>query len=390
MRILFSSFDEVPSFKGAATHILGGLCEVIKTHQVNLITLGTQPIPSALNLHHLPVNIPEPNYFLRGQLFRKCIAQWLARHKVDMIHFRTPWEGLAAIRSGVPYIYEVNGVPSVELKYYYPTLSTTVLAMFHHWERQCVQYATAVLVPSARNKEFMIKTYQVDPAKVWIFPNARGALTTARAGDHRDTGSLRGVYIGTLSPWQGVQWGVKAFKDMADRFTLDIFTPTTGTPLRKLVRRLQRFGLDRCITLHPAKPMSLLRHDLCRYDFALTPLLKTARNTVQGCCPIKTLDYLCAGLPSVASDLEVNRSWVEHGRTGLLFEPNRLSSLQHTLEDLWASRQNLPQVKQACLQQAQKIWTWREYSQRLVDFYRDIRAAVRQAPVDIVSVQVPN
>jgi glycosyltransferase involved in cell wall biosynthesis len=390
MRILFSSFDEVPSFKGAATHILGGLCEVIKTHQVNLITLGTQTIPSALNLNHLPVNIPEPNYFLRGQLFRKFITQWLATHRVDMIHFRTPWEGLPAIRSGVPCIYEVNGVPSVELKYYYPTISTTVLAMFHHWELQCVQQAAAVLVPSVRNKEFIIKTYGVDPSKVWVFPNARGIITSALPGGDSDTGFLRGVYIGTLSPWQGVQWAVKAFKDMADRFTLDIFTPTTGAPLRKLVRRLQRLGLDRSIQLHPAKPMSLLRPELSRYDFALTPLLKTARNTVQGCCPIKTLDYLCAGLPSVASDIEVNRTWIEHGTTGLLFEPNRLSSLQCTLEDLWASRQSLPQVKQACLQQAQRIWSWHEYSQKLSDFYRELRASVRQLPPDIASAQVPN
>ncbi len=198
------------------------------------------------------------------------------------------------------------------------------------------------------------------------------------------------VYIGTLSPWQGVQWGVKAFKEIADRFTLDIFTPTMGTTLHKFARRLQRLGLDRRIRLHPAKPMSLLRHELSRYDFALTPLLKTARNTLQGCCPIKTLDYLCAGLPSVASDLEVNRTWIEHGTTGLLFEPNRLSSLQCTLEDLWESRQSLPQVKQACLHQAQRIWTWREYSQKLSDFYRDLRASVQQAPPDIVSVQVPN
>ena len=380
----------MPSFKGAATHILGGLCEVIKTHQVNLITLGTQPIPSASNFTHVPLHIPERNYFLRGQLFRKRIAQWLAVHAVDLIHFRSPWEGVPAIRSGVPCIYEVNGVPSVELKYYYPALPDSVLAMFRQWERYCVERAVAMLVPSTRTKSFLVNTYQVDPGKVCVFPNARAAIDPQRWYPESEASHLRGVYIGSLSPWQGLQWGAKAFHKLADRFTLDVYTPAADTTLRRFARRLHRLGLEHNIVIHPAKPMSLLRQDLKRYDFALTPLLKTARNTLQGCCPIKTLDYLCAGLPNVASDLEVNRAWIEHGTTGLLFEPNRLSSLHSTLEDLWSSRQSLPHIRQACLQRAQKIWTWSEYSRTLSDFYAELRPAMSQSPQDTARALVPN
>ena len=57
----------------------------------------------------------------------------------------------------------------------------------------------------------------------------------------------------------------------------------------------------------------------------LAPLLKTERNTAQGCFPVKLLDYLAHGLWIAGSDLFVVRQVVRPGENGFLFPPgNRL------------------------------------------------------------------
>lgn len=53
----------------------------------------------------------------------------------------------------------------------------------------------------------------------------------------------------------------------------------------------------------------------------MAPLRETARNTVQGCCPVKMIESMAAGVPVAASNLEAVRQWMTHGREGVLVEP---------------------------------------------------------------------
>src|SRR5438045_4046163 len=100
MHVLYVSFDEVPSFKGASTHILSGLRDVIQHYRTTLISLGASKLPSSARFTHAPVLIPERNYLRRALEFRSHISNVLSRKRFDVIHFRGPFEGLSIVMSG--------------------------------------------------------------------------------------------------------------------------------------------------------------------------------------------------------------------------------------------------------------------------------------------------
>ena len=49
--------------------------------------------------------------------------------------------------------------------------------------------------------------------------------------------------------------------------------------------------------------------------------METARNTWQGCCPVKIVESMAAGTPVIASDLAVSRELIRDGENGLLAAP---------------------------------------------------------------------
>jgi glycosyltransferase involved in cell wall biosynthesis len=55
-----------------------------------------------------------------------------------------------------------------------------------------------------------------------------------------------------------------------------------------------------------------------RMRFTVAPLAETARNTWQGCCPVKMVESMASGTPVIASDLAVSRELVRHGEDGWL------------------------------------------------------------------------
>src|SRR5919107_1523920 len=96
-RVLYTAFDIVPSPKGASTHILHNIRGLVNSQfDVHLLT---------------------PN---------------------DGVHYRNIWDGLAVARNkkrfGYKTLFEVNGLPSIELKYHYPGIDLNLLAKIKEQE----------------------------------------------------------------------------------------------------------------------------------------------------------------------------------------------------------------------------------------------------------------
>ena len=72
-KVFYASFDEVPSFKGASTHILANCRAILRHFELTLVTLGDNPLPSITHGHfkHIPLGISHTNYLIRGKKFRQ-------------------------------------------------------------------------------------------------------------------------------------------------------------------------------------------------------------------------------------------------------------------------------------------------------------------------------
>lgn len=364
MRILYVSFDEVPSYKGASTHILSGIRVPVEAHHITLLTLGTISLPRQKNFLHVPLRIEEKNYLKRALLFQERVKQFIADNKYDLIHFRGPFEGASAVELHSQTIYEVNALPSIELPYTHSALTESLLEKIRILEKRCLTSCTKIICPSEKIKTLISEVCpNINSAKILVLPNGYDPSTIVSSTN--ESQSMKGVYIGTLSPWQGILWSLKAFRDLGETYSLDIYSPYNKIFWRRAERRIKRYQLEDRVSLNPALHKGVLSQHLSRYDFALAPLLKTERNTRQGCCPLKILDYLSHGLPTIASDLFVVREIIKDPNYPYFFHPGSVLSLKATLERMRVKRCTSEYI----LSLLKDHLTWKDYGTKLCHVY---------------------
>lgn len=354
----------MPSYKGASTHILAFCRALAQEHRVTLLTLGDRPLPPWHGFTHGVFPLDEPNPLRRGLAFRERVSAWLTRHPVDVVHFRSPWEGVAAADLGVPCVYEVNGLPSMELSYHYPKVTGHTLEVLSRWEARCLAVASAVVCPAEQIRtNLLVRHPEVEPGRITVIPNGYFEVTLSRRRPRRPPDQpVPLVYLGTLSPWQGVFWALRALRGLGERFSLDIYAPyhRVLSPLaEKCIRTFSLAG-----TVRLCGPVDRVRFSevLPRYAVGLCPLTPTSRNLEQGCCPVKLLDYASFGLWAVAPDLPAVREVVTQGKSGFLYRAGDPDSFRQALMDA-ASAPAAPHPRDGGLV------TWEEAGRRLRRVY---------------------
>ena len=92
--------------------------------------------------------------------FRRRLEHWFhQRGRVSVIHFRSIFEGywLANNKERLcdRLIYEVNGLPSIELKYRYPAVADDVelLVKLRNQEEHCLQAADQLITEWSRQRK---------------------------------------------------------------------------------------------------------------------------------------------------------------------------------------------------------------------------------------------
>jgi glycosyltransferase involved in cell wall biosynthesis len=365
MKIAYLAPDVVPAPKGAAVRIE----RTIRT----LIALG----------HDVDALTPDPaegtpaNYLARMLAFRAQAARWLEDRRADLVQFRSIWEGAAAVawarRVGARAVFEAHGFPSVELPYHFPALARhgQVLDKLIADERYVLAASDSVWVPSAITARY-VRRLGVPGARVHVVPNAvdPGAFAPPPAPPP-DVPPLRLVYVGTLSPWQGLTTLVEALalRRGAAPVEVHVVGPLKGAwgrALRSLARSLRvqhkvRFAGP---VAHVDLPPILRTAHAC-----VAPLAADARNTLQGCCPIKLLEYMAAGRPILATRLPVTEDILEHGVSAHLVRPGSAAALADGIQWLVAH----PEERERLGARAREAALARFTPER---FQRDVAAAL--------------
>jgi glycosyltransferase involved in cell wall biosynthesis len=328
MRILYLAPDSVPAPKGASVRIERTVATLRALgHEVDLFT----PAAGATG----------PGNFLERMLrFRGAAGAWLAGRRGDLVQFRSIWEGVAAIRwarrTGAPAVFEVHGLPSVELPYHFPALAREerLVAKIIAEERAVIAASDRFVAPSRTTARFLQRLGAPAEA-VAVIPNAvDGALfspggASDAAGGLADEPPRRIVYVGTLAPWQGLATLCEALALLrgAGAFELHVVGPAKGTWTRGLRQLVARLRLRPVV--HVSGPMA--QRDLVPVlraaHVCVAPLPADARNQLQGCCPIKLLEYMAAGRPILSTRVAPVEEILEHGATGHLVAPGSASAL---------------------------------------------------------------
>ena len=329
MKILYLAPDTVPAPKGASVRI-GLTVATLRAlgHEVEVLTLPPPSSPPA-------PDAPTLNFLTRMLRFREEAAAWLAERRADLVQFRGLWEGVPALewarRHGVPAVFEAHGFPSLELPYHFPALARAerVLQKLVSEERLLVSGARHFVVPSLTTARYL-QRLGVPAERVSIVPNAvevelfRPPLTPPAA-----VPPLRLVYQGTLSPWQGLETLLEATSLLRGRglVELHVVGPAKSAWRARLRSVARALRVHHVLHLSPAMAQPDLVPVLQTAHVCVAPLPDDARNVVQGCCPIKLLEYMAAGRPILSTAIAPVEELVEHGQTAHLVRPGSAFAL---------------------------------------------------------------
>jgi glycosyltransferase involved in cell wall biosynthesis len=383
-RILYTAFDVVPSPKGASTHITYFTRGLINAgYDVMLITAGDHDLPETDTYEGATLlRAPETgdnNFLKRALNFGEYIAAHIDQSPpFDLAHVRDVWGGfpLMNLSGGLncPLLFEVNGLPSIEMKYHYPALSDTpVIGKIKERERATLQFAAAIICVSQVTRAYLA-SLGLDPAKITVIPNGvdTDAFTPTPPRPFADIPEL--LYIGTLADWQGLQTAILALPLIVAQqpVRLRIVGRARKRHRKLLTKMARKLGVEACLSIEEAIPPSEIPALIAGADICIAPLGYNDRNVTQGCCPLKVLEYMAAGRPLVASNLPVVRELIRDDRDALLFQPNSPDDLARAVLKLLNQPDLAHRLAQNAAEHVRQNFTWKGAQQKLLAVYEDL------------------
>ncbi|MFZ5857877.1 MAG: glycosyltransferase family 4 protein [Chloroflexota bacterium] len=383
-RVLYSAFDVVPSPKGASTHILHNLRGLVERgYEVHLITPSDGILPLDDSIEGARVTRVaqdmSQNFLARAADFGRAVMRHIAlAPRYDVVHYRSVWCGLplaqARHQHGYKTLFEVNGLPSVELKYHYPSIEPELLMKIKEQEIATLHLSDAVICPSRVTRDY-IASLGLDPKRVTVVPNGvspsdfPSSPLPARAGRVPTL-----LYIGTLADWQGLDVLIKALPKILEKreVRLQIVGRGRSRQRKLLAKYIRKLGIEANVLIQPAVPHHDIPALIASADICVAPLGLNDRNVTQGACPIKVLEYMAAARPLLASNMPIVRELVREDVDALLFSPSDPDDLARQALALLADPDLSKRLSESASARARTKFTWHESQKKLARVYENL------------------
>lgn len=377
---LYAAFDRYPSCKGAAIHIERFAGSLFDTVGCGLLyVLGDPDTPAfqqEANSQIVRFTDDVPNFLERTLAFGKQLHSIVGTYgeNLKICHFRDPWSGVAILSQPnrrFVSVYEVNGLPSVELVHHYPLLAPSTRDKIAAVESFCLHNADQIVVPSHTIKHCLIAR-GVAQNKITVIPN--GADIAAKRQKPPGAPDRYLIYFGGLQNWQGVDVLFKAFSYLQDFSDLHLVMCVSNRS--RLVKHYQKLADKLEISAKIIWHYELDQEELAKWrDNALisvAPLKDCARNIEQGCCPLKILESMAAAIPVVSSTMPAVKEIIDNDVDGKLVYPDRPSELARSVRILLEYPELRVKLGNNARKKIKKEFSWEDSLGQLSDLYRGL------------------
>ena len=383
-RVLYSAFDIVPSPKGASTHILHNIRGLVNgKYDVHLITPNDGLLPEEDHVEgaratRFSQDVTK-NFLERAIHFGKAVSNHLALHaEYDVAHYRSVWDGLSIaqgkMRYGYKTLFEVNGLPSVELKYHYPGIEPELISKIKEQEIATLHLSDAIVCPSNVTRDY-IASLGLSRKLITVIPNgvSPSDFSPSPLPSHEGRTPMI-LYVGTLADWQGLDIVIKALPKVLEQknVRLQIIGRGRSRQRKVLSKQIRKLGLEGSVSIQSPVPHHEIPALIAEADICVAPLGLNDRNVTQGACPIKVLEYMAAGRPLVASNMPIVRELVREDVDALLFSPNDPDDLTHKILMLLNDASLSKQLADSASKQALTKFTWHESQRKLLKVYKKL------------------
>ncbi len=381
--LIYISFDRFPAPKGAATHI-SAFADALGAEfgDLELVTLPGREgftMPEMRGVRHFELPAQGANIITRAMAFRAELGRWWSGRKVDVVHVRSIYEGypLAKRKKDVCdfFVYEVNGLPSIELKYHYPEVDEDdeLLRKLRNQEQTCLEAADLIITVSEVNSTHL-QSRGVPPERIRVIPNGVDTKLFHWSKPQPKNGEpLQVLYTGTMTRWQGVHQAIEALQLYRRDFPAELLLagPCRPHERKALHRTIDRLDMARYVKLlNPVSQQELV--ELIHSSHAvLAPLQPNDRNLDQGCCPLKVIEAMASGTPLIASDMPVVSALADNGVEALLVRPGSAKAIKDGLLRLQEDAALGHRLSRAARTRVEKQYTWSHATDALLAAYHD-------------------
>ena len=382
-RVLYAAFDIVPSPKGASTHILHNLRGLVNVNfDVHLITpsdglLPTEDTIDGARITRVPQNLTQ-SYLERAVHFGQAVMNHASLQKYDVVHYRSVWGGLHLAqnkkRFGYKTLFEVNGLPSIELKYHYPGIEPGLLMKIKEQELATLHLSDAIICPSRVTRDYL-SSLGVDRKRVTVIPNGVSPSDFSPSPLPNREGRVPVLlYIGTLADWQGLDVVIKSLPKILEKHPVQLKIVGRGRSRQRKVlsKQIRKLGVEGSVLVQPAVPHHEVPALIAESDICVAPLGLNDRNVTQGACPIKVLEYMAAGRPLLASNMPIVRELVREDVDALLFSPNDPEDLARQVLALLNDFELSKRLADSASERALAKFTWHESQKKLLKVYENL------------------
>src|SRR4028119_371222 len=385
--LAYISFDTVPAPKGAAIHIVAFARTLASAFgEIQLVTVSpNSEVTDSQDFSPGVVQTTLPavgdTLIHRVLYFRAMLESWWKGRQFDVIHVRSIYEGFPIAVNKEKLckclIFEVNGLPSIELKYRYPAVADDreLLHKLVSQEQICLEAADLILTPSGVTRDYLISR-SVNPSKIRVIPNGVDIeiFSYLPQAKRSPNNCFKMLYFGTVSAWQGVNLAVEAMALANNEF------PTELTVIGQLkdyqIQALNKLAgkldvTDKLKLLEPMSQAELVAH-IHTADAIVAPLTLNDRNLIQGCCPLKVLEGMATGTPVIASDLPVVREFGIDGEHFLLVKPGSAKGIKDAIIRLKNEPELGTKLAAAARDKIENNYTWQHAGLALVKAYQEL------------------
>ena len=377
---LYAAFDVFPSAKGAAVHIdRFARCLFEQTGGGLLHVLGHDSMPAYQREGRVEIvrfQESEPNFLRRTQAYGRQLDRILAKagNSLKICHFRDPWSGVPVLRHaghGYKTLYEVNGLPSIELPYSYPSVAPETLDKIRAVEDFCLHCSNLIVTP-AHGIAASLQRRGVPAERIRVIPNGAELAVESMPQPPAEWPYI--LYFGAMQPWQGLETLLRAFARLLDfpKLKLAICASVNSRHTKPYRRLVNRLGLSSRVHWEYALGQNALdpwrRHAL----LSVAPLSECSRNLDQGCSPLKVLESMAAGVPVVASDLPPVREIMQDRVQGRLVSPDRPAELARVIRVLLEYPEERKRMGEAGREHIRYHFSWERALASLRQAYEEL------------------
>ncbi len=350
MKILNIFYVYYHSYEDMPIHVSDVVEELVyQNHNITLITsikwsfLRNCTWLDKINLINIPViNIRLLNRLCYSLLLMILLPVWCLKKRPDIIYERASMSTvITAIISkliGIPLIVEVNGIVAGELKL--GGESPLRIKVVQWCESFYLKYSSLIISVTTDIREWLIKTYRINPYRVDVVTNGTNTRRfnpkkpkEARTRFHlEEEGRLYVGYLGTLTPWCGVELLIQCAPKVLEEFSQVEFLIGGGQQpyLDNFKQEAENRGLQNHFRFFGTIPWSEAPFFISTFDIAILSVVPLASGT----SPQKLYAYLACNKPVIGSDTGEIGEVLKSHNLGLTFTPGDHESMGKSIIEL--------------------------------------------------------